>query len=238
VNIAACLGHVAERERGMRSWKWTIGLGGTLAAATLVIGILHMPAARPLLALIGACPVGRASAGEIEDARRIALRSLRGDTRAPARPALAFELERTTLDDVRGWARARGIACDLTRESTLLVCSRVPGDAFRSDAPQSIDEVAFVFRLRDRRLVNVTTLTTGVAPNGAAHSFAAIAGALASVLGTPEARRVPAQQWDGTRPVFIRYRYADYIADVSAMQLPGRGIVMREQYMSASESGS
>ena len=222
----------------MRRWKWTIRLGGVLAAATLVTGILHLPAARPLLLLIGACPVGRASASEIEEARGIALRSLRGHGRAPARPALSFDLERTTLDDVRGWARARGIACDLSRESTLLVCSRVPAPALRSTALRSIDEVAFVFRVRDRRLVNVTTLTTGVAPKGAADSFAAIADGLASTLGAPEASRVPPAQWDGTRPVFVRYRYADYIADLSAMQLPGRGIVMREQYMSASDSGS
>jgi len=222
----------------MRRWKRTIRFGGVLAAATLVMGILHLPAARPLLLLIGACPVGRASASEIEEARGIALRALRGDTRAPARPALSFDLERTTLDDVRGWARARGIGCDLSRESTLLVCSRVPAPALRSTSLQLIDEVAFVFRVRDRRLVNVTTLTTGVAPTGAADSFAAIAHGLASTLGTPEASRVPPAQWDGTRPVFVRYRYADYIADLSAMQLPGRGIVMREQYMSASDSGS
>ena len=222
----------------MRRWKWTIRLGGLLAAATLVIGLLHLPAARPLLGLVGACPVGRVSATEIEDARRIALRSLRGSTRAPVRPALRFELERTTLDEVRGWAQARAIACDLSRESTLLVCSRVSADALASDALQPIDEVAFVFRLRDRRLVNLTTLTTGVAPGRAADSFAAITGALASALGSPEASRVPPRQWDGTRPVFIRYRYADYIADVSAMRLPGRGVVVREQYMSASENGS
>ena len=222
----------------MRRWKWTIRLGGALAAATLVIGLLHLPAARPLLARLGACPVGRASASEIEDARRIALRSLRGESRAPARPALGFELERTTLDEVRGWTRARALACDLSRESTLLVCSRVPVNALGSDALQAIDELAFVFRLRDRRLVNVTTLTTGVSPQSAADSFAAIADALASSLGAAEASRVPSQPWDGTRPVFVRYRYVDYIADVSAMQLPGRGIVMREQYMSASESGS
>jgi hypothetical protein len=91
----------------VRRRRWTVGLAGALAAATLGVGALHLPAARPLLALIGACPVGRASASEIEDARRIALRSLRGDTRAPARPALSFELERTTLDDVRAWARER-----------------------------------------------------------------------------------------------------------------------------------
>ena len=216
----------------MQRRKWTIRLGGGLAAATLGIGLLHLPAARPLLARLGACPVGRASASEIEEARRIALRSLHGDTDAPARPALGFELERTTLDDVHAWARARAIACDESRESTLLVCRRVQADALESDALQPIDEVAFAFRLRDRRLVNVTTLSAGVSAQDAAHAFAAIAAALAVSLGTPEVSRLPPQPWDGTRPAFLRYRYLDYIADVSALRLPGRGIVMREQYMS------
>jgi len=222
----------------MRRWKWTIKAGGALAAATLAVGILHLPAARPLLALLGACPVGRASAREIEEARAIALRTLRGDGQAPARPALAFDLERTTIDDVCAWARAHAIACDVSRESTLLVCSRVPPVAVRSTAPQPIDEVAFVFRVRDKRLVNLTTLTTGMEARAAADSFSSIASRLASALGAPEASRVPPPQWDGMRPAFVRYRYADYIADLSAMRLPGRGIVVREQYMSASDKES
>jgi len=222
----------------MRRWKWTIRAGGALAAATLVVGILHLPAARPLLALVGACPVGRASAREIEEARAMALGTLRGHAKAPARPALGFDLERSTIDDVRAWARAHAVACDLSRESTLLVCSRVPASAVGSPAPQRIDEVAFVFRVRDKRLVTVSTLTTGIEASGAADSFAAIASRLGSELGAPEASRVPPAPWDGTRPAFVRYRYADYIADLSAMQLPGRGIVVREQYMSASDSES
>ena len=218
----------------MRRWKWTIRVGGGLAAATVAVGLLHLPAARPLLARLGECPVARVSASDIEEARRIALRSLRGDADAPARPALGFELERTTLNDVRSWARAGAIACDESRESTLLVCSHVQADALGSDGRRPIDEVAFAFRLRDRRLVNVTTLSAGVPPQNAADAVAAIAAALAASLGAPEVSRFPPPRWDGTRPAFVRYRYLDYIADVSAMRLPGRGIVMREQYMSAS----
>ena len=218
---------------------WTIRVGGVMAAATLLVGALHLPMARPLLALMGSlCPVGRASAREIEDARRLALRSLRGVRKAPSRPALGFDLEQTTLDDVRAWARARAIDCDLSRESTLLVCRGVPAAALGSGAQAAIDEAAFVFRLGDRRLVNVATLTSGVAAKAAADSLAADAASLAASLGAPDARRVPPPDWDGTGPMFVRYRYADYIADLSAMRLPGRGIVMREQFMSATESGS
>jgi hypothetical protein len=217
--------------------KWTWRVGGAFTAMTFVVGALHLPAARPLLALASAlCPVGRANASEIEEARRIALRSMRGTTPAPARPALGFALERTTLDDVRAWATAHRVTCDLSRESTLLVCEQVPAAALRSDTTQPIDEVAFQFRLRDRRLINLSTLTSGVAAGSAVDAFGAITATLGVELGTPAASRVPPPDWDG-RPAFVRYRYADYIASVSAMQLPGRGIVMREQYMSATDNG-
>src|SRR5262249_4844409 len=113
-------------------WKGTIRAGGALGAATLVVGLLHLPAARPLLALVGACPVGHESASEIEEARGLALRSLRGSQPAPARPALGFTLERTTEAEVREWARTRGIPCESSREATLLVCSAVTAGSIQS----------------------------------------------------------------------------------------------------------
>ena len=213
--------------------KWIVRGGGTLAVITLAIGALHLPAARPLLALVGQCPVGRESPSEIEDARRIALRSLRGTGTAPVRPALGFALERTTEADVREWARTRGIACESSRESTLLVCSSIPPGALGWATP-AVDELAFGFRVKDHRLVNLTTLTSGVDADRAANAFAASAASLKAALGTASAERLPSKAWDG-RPAYVRYRFADYVAAVSAMELPGRGIVMREQYLSAAE---
>ena len=211
---------------------WTVRIGGTFAVVTLAIGALHLPAARPLLALVGQCPAGRESPREIEDARRIALRSLRGPGLAPARPALGFALERTTEAEVREWARARGLRCESSREATLLVCGDVPPGALDPASPGAIDELAFGFRVRDGRLVNLTTLRTGVDATHAASALAASATALHQELGAAAAERLPSRTWDG-RPAFVRYRFADYIAAVSAMELPGRGIVMREQYLSA-----
>jgi hypothetical protein len=213
--------------------KWIVRGAGTVAGLTLAIAALHLPAARPLLALVGQCPVGRESPTEIEEARRIALRSLRGSGTAPARPALGFALERTTEPEVRQWARTRGIACESSREATLLVCTTVPAGALGPSAPQAVDELAFGFRVRDHRLVNLTTLTTGVDATAAATAFATTAASLTSELGAAAAERLPSTGWDGRRPAFVRYRFADYVAAVSAMELPGRGIVMREQYLSA-----
>jgi hypothetical protein len=215
--------------------KWIVRGAGTIAGLTLAIGALHLPAARPLLALVGQCPVGRESPREIEEARRIALRSLRGSGTAPGRPALGFALERTTEPEVREWARTRGISCESSREATLLVCNAVPAGALGRSKPQAVDELAFGFRVRDRRLVNLTTLTTGIDAAAAANAFAASAASLQSELGAAAAQRMPSADWDGRRPAFVRYRFGDYVAAVSAMELPGRGIVMREQYLSAAE---
>jgi hypothetical protein len=204
-------------------------------AATAFIGLLHMPVARPLLALIGQCPVGHASASEIEEAQDIALRMLRGTTPAPVRPALGFVLETTTIEQVRAWARSHGVSCESSREDTLLTCIKVPATALGSSATVTLDEIAFGFRLRDRHVVNVTTLSSGLSATAAARAFTTIAGGLAARLGPPPIKRLPTPEWAGRGPAFVRYRFADYIADVTAIGLPGRGVVLKEHYLSATD---
>jgi hypothetical protein len=213
--------------------KWTVRLGGAALGVTGVVGLLHLPIARPLLALLGACPV-RATPGQTELARRAALRKLRGTDPAPARPALGFTLDTTSLADVQAWARTRGIACEASMQDTLVKCDTVPAGALATGASGTFDEVAFGFRLADRRLVNVTTLSGGFEAAAAAARFSAIAATLAGAIGAPPtAKRLPSSAWDAGGPVFVEYRYADYIAGVSAMGMTGRGVVLREHYISA-----
>jgi hypothetical protein len=216
----------------MDYWKWTKRAGTTALGATTIIGLLHLPMARPLLARLGECPV-RATPTEIEQARRIALRALRGTDPAPARPALGFTLETTTLADVQAWARTRGIACAASMSDTLVKCDAVPAGAVTTGASGTFDEIAFGFRLADHRLVNLTTLSGGMNVSAAATRFTAVAGTLAGALGAPTSERLPTSTWNAGGPVFVQYRYADYLAGISAMELPGRGVVVREHYMSA-----
>jgi hypothetical protein len=223
----------------MGMWKWSVRIGGSLVALTALVGVLHLPMARPLLGLLSAfCPVGNASPARIEEARSVALRSLRGEGIAPARPALGFVLDRTTYDDVRAWARSRRIACESSREDTLLVCSDIPADALGAFSDSRVDELAFGFRVRDKRLVNLTTLTTGLAPAAAAVSFDAIAGRLASQLGDAPLSKMPGAGWDGRGPAIVRYKFADYIANLTAMSLPDRGVVLKEHYLYAADAAS
>jgi hypothetical protein len=223
---------IVNKAGSMRWWKWTVRLGAGTLCATGVIGFLHLPIARPLLARLGACPV-RATPGRTEAARRVALSRLRGAHPAPARPALGFSLETTTLADVQAWGRTRGIACQASMQDTLLKCESVPASAV-TGASGAFDEVAFGFRLADHRLVAVTTISGGLEIGAAAARFTAIAETLEGAIGTsPAAKRLPTPAWDARGPVFVEYRYIDYIAGVSAMGMQGRGVVMREHYTSA-----
>jgi len=63
-----------------------------------------------------------------------------------------------------------------------------------------------------------------------------LATALGATLGPPARDRMPSAAWDAKGPVFVEYRYADYLARVSAMDLPGRGVVLRGHYLSARET--
>ena len=66
----------------------------------------------------------------------------------------------------------------------------------------------------------------------------ATASSLASALGAaPTASRLPSDTWDATDPLFVAYRFSDYIAGVSAMPMSGRGIVVRDHYASARSHG-
>ena len=70
-----------------------------LLGVTAIGGLLHLPAARPLLATLGVkCPQ-RANPDQVEHARLTSARQVRGDTPAPLRFALGFRLDQATKQD-------------------------------------------------------------------------------------------------------------------------------------------
>jgi len=219
----------------MTRW-FVVRVGGAALCGTALIGLLHLPAARPLLAWLGACPV-RATPTATERARARALVRLRGTVAAPARPALGFTLDTTTLADVRAWADGHRLACAASMQDTLLKCDGVPAAAIPG-AKAPVDEVAFGFRARDGRLASVTTITAGLAASAASARLTATAASLSAAIGAPTASHLPSGAWDAAGPVLVAYRFSDYIAGVSAMPMstPGRGVVLREYYTSARAS--
>jgi hypothetical protein len=117
-------------------------------------------------------------------------------------------------------------------------CADVPASAFPWGAREGlIDEVAFGFA-PDGRLVAVQTLRRALTGLQAARLYDQIADDLEARLGSKPREQVgaPTAAHLEAAPMHIarlRYRFADYLATVTAMNLAGR-IGLREQYLSAS----
>lgn len=182
----------------------------------------------------GGCPVGHASLAELEPARRAAVASERGVADAPARPALGFDLDRTTAAQVRDWARDVGASCKDVREG-LVRCVDVPAaalGALDSDGPAG--ELYLGFDTTGR-LVDVSAMRVHVPQARIARH---IEQQLASKLGAPHKR---SGTFDDARLAnegasslaSLGYRYRDYFADVIALRFRSDGLVVREHYMSA-----
>jgi hypothetical protein len=216
-----------------------------VAAAAIVmtglVGLAHAPFARSLLQTLGGCPMAgaRITPEVAERARRLALATEPAALSAPARPALGFALDRSTHDEVRAWARRQRVECDDARPG-LMKCARVAPEAIGSSANgATIDELALEFDPNER-LVNMTTFRTHMTPAAASARARAIVAWLSQTLGPAELRagdfaesslRGPAEASIST----ARYRFDDYVADVTAMNAPGSGPSIREHYMSAKD---
>jgi hypothetical protein len=216
-----------------------VALAAAVIGMTGLVGLAHAPFARSLLLTVGGCPMAgaRMTADVAERARRMALATDRAALSAPARPALGFALDTTTRDEVRAWARREQVQCEDARPG-LTKCARVAPDALGlGSTGATIDELELEFDPHGR-LVNVTTFRTHLTPATASSEARAIVAWLSERLGAAELRsgdfaesslRGPADASIST----VRYRFGDYIADVTAMNAPGSGPSIREHYMSA-----
>jgi hypothetical protein len=205
---------------------------------TAVLGSLHTPAGRALLGRTGmSCPARRASPAAAEALRQRGVSALRGTQPAPARPALGVTLDRTRVADVQAWAAARGLACETRRQpSSFVTCRDVPLAAvWPGRTAGTIDELAFAFA-PDGRLVAVDSLRRTLSGAEASRLFDGIARELAAALGSGGARAGDSSAANlaaaPMRTARLQYRFSDYVATVTAMNLAGR-VALREQYQSA-----
>src|SRR5450432_2455096 len=161
-----------------------IYVASVLAALTLVIGVLHTKAARPLLARLGMkCPL-QGSAKDVEAARLKSARAGRGTEAAASRPALGFALDAMTLQDVKAWADKKQVACEEVRKSSFLRCSNVPESALGSTGP-SIAELDFGFAPATQRLVNISAWRNGMSSGAASAQMNAVVASMKEQLGAP-----------------------------------------------------
>jgi hypothetical protein len=212
-----------------------LATAGGVTFSIAAIGALHMPFARGLLMRVGGCPMAGAKMTpvEMDAARHLAVAANPGTTAAPARPALAFTLDVTTLADVHAWAKSAHVDCDDVHPG-LVKCTDVPGPRARAGA---IDELALGFNTAGH-LVNVTTLRQHLSPSQAADSARDLTTALRAELGpgghtagTFDAAHLA--QPGAYSTAMLSYRFADYVADVTAMNMGASGTSVREHYMSA-----
>jgi hypothetical protein len=223
-----------------RGIKVLAGAAVFALVATGFIGFLHTSAGRPLLARLGVgCPVKRVSPVQAEALRQRGVAAVRGTTPAPVRPALGMRLDDSTEADVVAWAAKNGVTCKaIVLGLRQLQCHDVPAAILQpmaAVASTPVDELMFAFNPAGR-LISVDVLRTGLTPEIAAGLFAHQTGALTAALKTAPAQvgdPSPAYLRAGAlRTVLATYRFADYLASVTAMTMQA-GVAIREQYQSA-----
>ncbi|MDE2147778.1 MAG: hypothetical protein KGJ24_13910 [Burkholderiales bacterium] len=198
---------------------------------------MHTPPGLKLLARLGvACPVLGATSAQVTELREMGLARLRGATMAPARPALGPALDRTTEAQARAWAQARGIGCEAVSQGWQHLRCRGFDAARVGVAGPPVSEMWLSFGPQGT-LVAVDLYRRGLAPADEALAWRDATGRLQAVLGRP------ARAWGDAAPqalqaqtlaaAGVQYRYADYIASVTASEIPRSGLAVREQYLSA-----
>jgi hypothetical protein len=182
------------------------------------------------LAGAAGCPMGRAKPGQVEAVRRDAVARERGKDPAPARPALGFVLDLTTLADVRAWEAQIGVDCVEEREGTLVKCPSVPASAIGRPAEEgTLAELTFCFTPAGP-LVSLTTLYSPRTADDTARIAADAKAGLERELG-PAQREAGSFAELGTTAT-LSYRFRDYAVDMTTARVPGSGYVVRELYAS------
>lgn len=211
------------------------------AAALLVLGAggaLHTRAGMRALAALGVpCPVRTVTAEQVGRTRAAGVAAVRGTAPAPARPSIAgLALDATTVDEARALlARADARCEEQVRGYRYLRCRGVDAGALALAGPP-VSELWLSFDPAGR-LIAVDVYRRGMQPGDVRTVWADAAGRLRGALGAPSlVLGDPAPEVltsAAVQTARVQYRYADYVATVTAAHLPQTGLSVREQYLSA-----
>jgi hypothetical protein len=224
------------------------GVMGLAVAFTAVVGFAHTRAGRPLLARMasgkakgGACPFGydAAQTPEQKEAKRRAFAAAHaGEGLAASRPALGFELGRSTRGEVSAWTRAHGVACKVPRSGPDLDCADVPDGALPvpwRGAPVASMWIGFG---PGDTLASVVVVRRAPGAEAISATFAAVTSAVAAQAGParategdPSAARLSAGL---LQQASAEYRVRDYYAVVRATNM-GDGFALTEDYRSLAD---
>ena len=208
-----------------------------LASCVAVVALMHTKAARPLLSAIGIhCPVDEASGSDVATAQARGFAALRGSSPAPARPGVAsMPLGQFAESDALRWAAMNHAHCEIVVKGLrFLRCRGVDGNLLGVAGPP-ISELWLSFGLSGK-LIGVDVYRRGLDAQGEMVAWADATDRLKSNLGEPTAKVGDASPKILSATAYstarVQYRYADYLATVTAIYLPYAGLAVREQYIS------
>lgn len=223
---------------GRRLQRYAVPGVAALAVAMGLVGAMHLKAARPVLAMLGVpCPVDKTTAEQVSTLRASGLAHLRAERLAPARPVPgAFVLDGTTVEEATRWAHESGIACDDVKHGySYLRCRGVEANKLGLAGPP-VSELWLSFG-PDGRLIGIDVYRRGMSAgdttaawNGAAYALRNVLGMPTSTVGDASPEALSGSPLQTAR---LQYRFADYLAVVTASNLPYAGLAVREQYMSS-----
>ncbi len=243
--------------RFSRALKITAVSGLALGSVfTGVVGFAHTQPGRPLLALMGRamgsragktggkCPLGydvKESPEEKEAARRQFAASHAGVDRAQARPALGFELDKTTRADVTSWARAHDIKCVVPKSGSDLDCSDVPAEALPDrETGIGLHSLWFTFGLGDT-LTSAVGVRRDTSVELISSTFKRVTDDVSREAGPPsktEGDPSPATLSSGALyQASAEYRFRNYFVVARATNMGKvQGFVITEEYRSLPDS--
>lgn len=224
--------------------------GITLGVVTVLffglVGFAHTEAGRPILAWLsghgvtGGCPLGldQVDPAAAEAYRVKQLDKSDGKVAARSSRAMGFALGSTTRADVGLWIGAHAATCEAARAGAVLKCSAyapvVGGAREATDLYLQFD--------RDDRLVAIDVMHLPTAADAAVRTFVAATAALEQDVGPATAARGEVEAgWLGggaMRHAAREFRYAGYVATVSATNTGKAGVRVREQYQWAPQTAS
>jgi hypothetical protein len=219
------------------SWRRCAGIGAGVLVLLAAIGWLHTPAGLRLLVALGVpCPVNSVPVERVVALRQVGVAPLQSLARAPARPAPSgLVLDQTTEHAAAAlMAGAHGQCEAQVRGYRFLRCRGLDAAALGLAGP-AVSELWLSFNGAGR-LVGIDIYRRGMAPGDVRSTWSDAAGRLRASLGSPTvAFGDAAPEVLAASPIQtarVQYRYADYVATVTASHLPGSGLSVREQYMS------
>ncbi len=219
-----------------------LALAGAIVVFVGVVGFAHTKKGRFLLAYIpgmGACPVGKpATAEQIEVARAKGREAIRGTVAAKVRPALGFDLDRTTKADLLAWAAKNAVACTDDVKKLAVTCRDVPASALEG-ATAPVDQL-YVSVNQEGRLKSVEAMRRAMSFDAAVELVdqrsAAVAEAAGGTTDRTGVTRGDELASGALRVAQAELRYTNYRFVVTARNQGGANPVVRERYQSIDDT--